>query len=266
MVDAHRLYAPDCLSTGRARGSLVERLSAQTALRRLAALILVITMGSLAYRNNYYLNIPSVFSSGWLNRIYAESGKSEIKIHITLDGVPWYYVFASPSINKSIFWPFSNWTSSRARQVHVFVDTENGEDDWRNSYEKNRVTGDEHWRLVWENILFVMFGDSWPENDQNYLLHRITTDFRWPWMPLFLLVVATSLWRWHDTLQRPLLPILIISWFLLQACSLLVVNEGRYRKPMEGLLIAQWMVIIDQKRQRARPRLLASDDHGTTVS
>jgi hypothetical protein len=32
--------------------------------------------------------------------------------------------------------------------------------------------------------------------------------------------------------------------------SLLVVNEGRYRKPVEGLLIAQVLVLFDRRRER----------------
>jgi len=218
-------------------------------------LILVITMGPLAYRNNYYTHMLSPFGSGWLNRIYAESGKRTISLHIIRDDAQWYYSFSSPSINRTPLWPFSNWTLSRTGTVNVFADLSNSEEDWRKAYEQTRVEGAERWKLHWENMLIVMVGDSWPDDNQAYLSGRASVDFRWPWIPLFLLIVGIGIWRWRDTLQRPLLPMLIVTWFLLQACSLLVVNEGRYRKPFEGLLVAQLLMIIDQKRQSTARKL-----------
>ncbi|CAK0755330.1 PMT_2 domain-containing protein [Gammaproteobacteria bacterium] len=214
-------------------------------------LILVVALGPLAYRNYYYLHMLSPFGSGWLNQIYAESGKSEIKLHIVRGNVKWHYGFGSPSINRTLLWPFSNWVPSRTGRVNVLIDVDNGEKDWRDAYEQSRVEGVERWKLRWENILLAMVGDSWPDANQDYLSARASMDSRWLWSPLFLIIVGVGIRRWRETWQRPLLPILIVAWFLVQACSLFVVNEGRYRKPFEGLLISQLMVIIDQKRQRA---------------
>jgi hypothetical protein len=40
-----------------------------------------------------------------------------------------------------------------------------------------------------------------------------------------------------------LLPGLTLVWLVFQGLLLLSVNEGRYRKPLEGLLVAQSLVV-----------------------
>ena len=64
----------------------------------------------------------------------------------------------------------------------------------------------------------------------------------------FLLVVVPAVARLRATLRQPLLPALIVIWFFFQASSLLAVNEGRYRKPLEGLLVAQVLALLDSSR------------------
>ena len=49
---------------------------------------------------------------------------------------------------------------------------------------------------------------------------------------------------------KPLIPTLILVWLLIQGLSLLVVNEGRYRKPLEGLLITQTLLFWDLAKRR----------------
>lgn len=41
---------------------------------------------------------------------------------------------------------------------------------------------------------------------------------------------------------------MIVLWFVLQGLGLVVVNEGRYRKPFEGLLIAQLLLLAGSFR------------------
>ena len=93
-----------------------------------------------------------------------------------------------------------------------------------------------------------MLGPSWPDSDPRSRVAQIANGMRWIWAPLFLLVVILAVARPHATLKRPLLPALIVTWFFFQASSLLAVNEGRYRKPLEGLLVAQVLALLDSSR------------------
>lgn len=219
--------------------------------------ILLAALGPLTYRNYVYTHMIMPYGNGWLTKIYAESGKREILLNLRRDGALWRYSFTTPAMDRTPLTPFSQWTPSRSGAVVVNVDMAKGIDDWKTTLEQTAVHGAERWKLRGENFLMVMVGDSWPDNNNDYLSGRASIDFRWPWIPLFLLVMGVAIYHWRDTLRRPLLPVLITVWFVLQACSLVAVNEGRYRKPLEGLLVAQLMVLIEQRRQRRAARATA---------
>ncbi len=230
----------------------------------LSALILATALTPLAIRNYAFLNLWAPHGNGWLTRIYSESGKREILLHFQRNGARWEYGFTSPTMDERPFdfthdWEDSllskwracpaflrsDWKSSRTGTVHVFVDFTHGTKDWEASLKQNAVTGEARWKLRLENIAYLFQGNSWPDNNRRYFMGWLANLSRWLWFPLFLCVVSISLLRWRDCLQKPLLPLLIIIWFFFQAWLLVSVNEGRYRKPAEGLLIAQTLVLID---------------------
>ena len=101
-----------------------------------------------------------------------------------------------------------------------------------------------------------MLGESWPDKNPESRVADVALATRWVWAPLFVLVMAVAAFRFRKMLARPLLPMLIVTWFGFQAVSLLAVNEGRYRKPLEGLLVAQVLVLCDgwvvSRRRRSR--------------
>jgi hypothetical protein len=173
-----------------------------------------------------------------------------LRLRLRRDGAAWGYGFTTPAMDRTPFEPLSDWTPSRRGTVFVDVDLDAGARDWRAALAATAVHGQERLRLRLENLIDVLCGDSWPDNNRAYLMGAVQIEFRWVWAPLFLLVIAWSAWRWRATLQRPLLPVLITAWFLVQAISPLSVNEGRYRKPFEGLLIAQLLVLMDQRQRR----------------
>lgn len=210
-------------------------------------LITCILLVPFAYRNYHYTGMGIPYGNGWLNKIYAASGRGEIHLDLTRDGAHWIYYFSSPSMNTYPLAPLLNWTSSRSGSVEVVVDLNQGSEDWRRVYQETTLQGLEKWKLRWENILMLMVGDSWPDNHQSYFSGRASIASRWVWIPLFLITISLCVWHWEVTLKHPLLLALILVWFLLQACSLVAVNEGRYRKPVEGLLIAQLLIWIDQR-------------------
>jgi hypothetical protein len=149
----------------------------------------------------------------------------------------------------------SEWKSSRTGTVDVYVDFTHGSRDWAKSLEQNALVGSARWKLRAENITYLFQGRSWPDNNRAYFMGWLANLSRWLWIPFFAAVILLSAWKWRCCLEKPLLPLLIATWFFFQAWLLVSVNEGRYRKPIEGLLVAQTCILVDhlcrnrQKRQ-----------------
>ena len=218
-----------------------------------SVVLIVAVLAPVSVRNYYYVKLWEPQGNGWLNKIYAESGAREIQIHLTRDGAVWLYGFGSPSIDSRPLAPFSDWTSKRAGLVEVQVDFNNGQKDWKTAYEKTAKHGLERWRLHLENIVFLFFGNSWPDNNPNYTIGAAANLSRWIWAPLLLLTACVFFRRFRENLREPLLPLLIAVWLFFQAWMLLVPNEGRYRKPFEGMLVAEVLLLVDL-RLRRNPR------------
>ncbi|MFT3782900.1 MAG: hypothetical protein QM790_12905 [Nibricoccus sp.] len=245
--------------------------------------ILAVVLVPLAIRNHSFIYLWAPHGNGWLTRIYAESGKREILLHFQRNGARWEYGFTSPMMDEHPF-DFTNdwndsllgkwrdcpsflrsdWKSSRTGTVHVSVDFTHGSKDWEESLKQNAVSGSARWKLRAENIVYLLNGNSWPDNNREYFMGWLANLSRWLWIPLSLVVVSVSLVKWRLSIQKPLLPLLITTWFFFQAWMLVSVNEGRYRKPIEGLLVAQALVLIDawcrnsQKRQNQTAELQAN--------
>jgi hypothetical protein len=207
--------------------------------------VALLIMAPFAIRNYEYFKLWSPIGTGWPIQIYAESGRRDIRLELVRGSNSWWYVFGSPSMYARQLAPLSDWDSKRTGSVSISIDLAKGPDDWRAAYVKNAVVGWERIRLRWENIVLVMLGISWPDSNPEWWVARNAVAMRWVWAPLFLLVLGWAAVRYRATLERPLLPILIVTWFLFQAVSLVSVNEGRYRKPLEGLLIAELLVLLD---------------------
>ena len=227
-------------------------------------LILSVTLTPLAIRNYAFLHLWAPHGNGWLTRIYAESGRREILLHLERDGARWEYGFTSPMMDERPFdfssdwndgllslWRKcpsilqSDWKSSRTGTVHVPIDLTHGTKDWKTVLDQTAQTGTRRWQLHAENLAYLFQGNSWPDNNREYFMGWLANLSRWLWIPIFTTVVLVSLWKWRCILEKPLLPLLIAAWFLFQAWLLISVNEGRYRKPVEGLLIAQVCVLAE---------------------
>jgi hypothetical protein len=216
------------------------------------AVIVLALCVPLAIRNYEFVNLWSPLGSGWPNQIYATSGAHDIHLHLTRDGAVWDYQFGSPSLYAPQLAPLSAWAPNRAGIVNVSADLREGARDWRAASEANALHGVARLRLQFENLVLVMLGESWPDKNLDCQVVRAALAMRWIWAPLLLLVAVAAALRWRDTLCRPLVPILIVCWFVFQAVSLLAVNEGRYRKPLEGLLVVEIVVLADGSRRLSR--------------
>jgi hypothetical protein len=215
---------------------------------------LIIALGTVpfAVRNHDFLGLWSPLGTGWPNQIYAESGKRDLQIEIARDSAKWNYVFRSPSELSKPFDPLSSWQSRRDGVVSVSVDLRKGNTDWEYASKKTAVHGLARLQMQWENVLLVMFGQSWPDNNFAFTVARAEHGMRWLWAPLLVLFFLAALFRPRTVFSRPLVPMLIVAWFFFQAVSLIAINEGRYRKPIEGLLIVEGLVLLDIALSRRR--------------
>jgi hypothetical protein len=223
-----------------------------------ASILIVLSMTvPFAIRNYHYLHLWTPFGTGWPNQVYAGSGRRTIHLDLVSEIGGWAYEFGSPSLYGKPLAPLSDWESKRTGTVKISVDFRKGADDWRSADEANAAHGSERLWLRWENLILLMFGPSWPDNNPEFLVARLADAMRWVWAPLFVAVVVASAIRYRTSLARPLMPVLIVTWFAFQGVTLLVVNEGRYRKPLEGMLVAQVLILLDRTRPPGR-RVVAS--------
>ena len=215
------------------------------------SLILLCPAAYYCYR---VLNIPSPFGFPEMNRIYFESGKKAIKAHYSKNNGAnkWDYIFQSPSVESEPFYPFSNWTSARsqAADVEIHVDLDKGLDDWLREGQKHKGDLRLHLQMLSENAVMILFGRSWPDETSRKFLFVPHDWLRFLWAPLAMLVLAGNLWILSKHRRMDMLPTLVTVTLVFFFCLPAAVGEGRYRKPLEGLLVANalWLAVSRKKR------------------
>jgi hypothetical protein len=183
----------------------------------------------------------------YLNEIYAASGKRDISIDT---GPAGSYVFSSPSFYNPTFYPFSDWISDRSGVFDIHVDLNRGRSAWRSELERARAQRTfPRWRQRWDDFLFLLFAQSWPDNDRGTLSGWLSVWNRWLWLPL-VLAVAWGVARGRFQGREWLLPICGFGVFALLAVQSEGAMEGRFRKPLEPIFLAAVIVIAYRSRHR----------------
>jgi hypothetical protein len=219
-------------------------------------LLLGLILGPLTYRGFERVHIFAPSGLGMLTKVYGISGKQEINLEFHREGAVWYFGFWSPSMGSEPFEPLSHWKSQREGVVKVYIDVDKGYEDWNIALRENAMTLDRALWIVKENLIFLFFGESWPDSDRSEFLGEINYQMRWIWVPLSLAVLAWTLVCRRSQRRHLMLPAIILTWFIMQGLMVITVNEGRYRKPFEGLLVAQMVFLAGTCRRR--PELEAS--------
>src|SRR5262249_49802092 len=147
------------------------------------------------------------WGNGWLTRIYAESGRREVSVHLRRDGAQWSYGFTAPSMVQQPLAPLSSWTSVRTGRVSFDIDLSHGAADWRAALQANAVHGGQRWWLRWENLLQIMVCESWPENNSAYVSGSAANAVRWVWAPLLLMVIGGCVRYRRAVARLPLIPV-----------------------------------------------------------
>lgn len=193
----------------------------------------------------------------YLSEIYSASGKHDISIDAgELGG----WGFGTPSFYNPTFYPFSDWTTDRRGTAYIRIDVSRGRASWIE--EKKRLQSERTfpWRRQYEeNLLYLLFGQSWPDNDPNALSGLATVWTRWLWPPL-MLVVAWGVLRRGFRGREWLLPACALGMLLSLAVQRDGIIEGRYRKPIDPVLVAAAIVLY----HRTRPGRYPSSLHDTS--
>lgn len=218
-----------------------------------SALLLALVLGPLAYRSYQQLRILAPHGNSKLVSLYTRSGQKRINIHYSRGGARWNYWFSSPATGEKPLAPLSDWRTARRGDVEVHIDLDRGGEDWQKALAENPLTLSKYLWIVKENLIYLFFSPSWPDNNTDRTLDNINIQMRWLWAPLTLLLLAATAIYWRRLRGQRLLPALLLIWILVQGLLPISVNEGRYRKPAEGLLIAQAVLLLGLAARRRRP-------------
>lgn len=215
-----------------------------------SSLLLVLIMGPLTYRSYQTVGHFAPHGMGHLAAIYGMSGKKEIVLHTSRAGSHWTHSFGSPSTGAKPFAPLSDWRTQREGKVIVNVDLSKGSEDWSKAYEQVEMDWHDLWWITKENLIFLFFAPSWPDNNAERLVDNLNIHMRWLWAPSFLLALIGTVVLRRRLRGNWMLPAVLLSWFMVQGLLPISVNEGRYRKPFEGLIVAQIILLAAAARGR----------------
>jgi hypothetical protein len=220
----------------------------------LSLALLAAVLVPLAGRSWSIARLLSPHGSGQVAYLYLLGGSRSLWIDFTRSGGKerWTYGFVSPSISHPPLAPLSRWTGPRRGELRFPIDLDAGARDWQAAKASLPPWGG--WRaleLTGESLVHLFFGPSWPDTDIEGNLHRdigtLNYWMRWLWAPLALVCAVLITLQWQRQRER-LLPALLLTWIVVQGLVPLSLNEGRYRKPFEGLLIVQALVLAGGTR------------------
>lgn len=205
-------------------------------------------------RTEKYLGFAAPFGNPWLTNIQHRSGAKTIRINFNHG----HWSFSSPSCYMQPFEPLSPWTIRRAlddSSVEINIDSKNGNRDWKSAYENLPKDWKEWFAQLGENILLFLFAPSWPDNNVNEWDGWLANISRWMWAPIIFFVIECNI---RSFLARKFyfIPVATTSFLLLLMFQNLATAEGRYRKPLEPLLIMNiiWSLSIKENERPSGTR------------
>jgi hypothetical protein len=200
-----------------------------------AGLLIFALTAPNACRSRSLIGFPAPLGSGVIAALQHKSWAT--RIQITWDQVN--LEFGSPSSYIAPLAPLSDWRTKPGREDSTFaidVSRANGFRDWKAASDSISADPSSWFRRWHENILLFLFAPSWPESNDTFWIGRINLWQKWLWAPLIAAILAGNLvfalrGRFH---------VVAIATTVL-ALLLLFQNEypmeGRYRKPLEPLIL-----------------------------
>lgn len=206
-------------------------------------LLLGLIMGPLTYRSFQIMHIFAPHGVGHMNMIYAKSGARSIEMQYEREGARWGYIFQSPAAEAKPFEPFSDWQSQREGRVYAYVNVDKGISEWDRELAKQTIDFDKYLWMTRDNLALLFFSESWPDSNRARTIGEINYQTRWIWALFFIACIIAAAIKWPQQKHYLMLPAIILAWFIVQGLLPISVNEGRYRMPFNGLIIA-WIVLL----------------------
>ena len=229
----------------------------QLAMGAVLALVMLVPQG---FRSKAELGFVAPFGNPWLTRIQLRSGVRTM--HFSFDapsGGPVHlnpevrhieFEFGSPSAYIRPLEPLSHWVMRRAignTSATVAINADHGDRDWKAAYDRFGRDTDE-WLAEWrENIVLFLFAPSWPESGIWLWDGYIEYLCRWMWAPLILIVFVLD-GREFANRRFDLIPVATILFTLALGLQNVVITEGRYRKPVEPMLLLNLVWVLSRKK------------------
>lgn len=213
-------------------------------------LLVIMLLLPNALRTRRYLGFFAPLGNSWIVKIQHYSGAREVKIEFGANK----FKFASPSVTIQPLEPLSPWAIRRAWEdtaVKIKIDPAKGEDDWQRAYQALDVGWKERSLQLMENVVLFLFSPSWPDGNRHEWDGWVTHHFRWLWAPLIFFVLECNLREfWRQ--QFHLIPIAVTIFILFLVFQNFATTEGRYRKPLEPLLLINlvWSVMPSASSRR----------------
>ena len=213
-----------------------------------------------AVRSKEILGYFAPFGSGYIACIMHESGAT----HTRFETKRGSWRFSSPSCYIEPLEPINRWRIKRGVievNHEVRVDLSRGRHDWVNALSAAHRTPWEWCVHGWENVILFLFAPSWPDSGRDHLSGWLNHHSRWLWAPLLFQVVVGN---FSLFLRRQFDPIpvatSVILLFLMFQNSFTM--EGRYRKPLEPLLILNVIWLWSPAGKKGRRASVANSESG----
>lgn len=208
--------------------------------RALAATVLIIVMlVPNAIRSKQLLGYSAPFGNVLLPQIYHRAGTRTFRIETGKT----VGVFGSASCYVQPLASLSPWMMERAYNnstVTIRVGRAVGDRDEQRVYQEIHVSWRDRFVRWWENILLFLFAPPWPDSNMKTWLGWINYWQRWLWAPLIFILLDINL-QYFRAKRFHLIPVATTVFLLAVACQNLTVMEGRYRKPVEPLLLLNFV-------------------------
>lgn len=206
----------------------------------------------LSLRTHRLLHVWDPFGFPEMSRIYMESGKRTLRFDISRNNgaYRWTYEFGSPALYEQPLEPVSDWHSNREGIVQFSIEEDRGRADWDRALRNLETSWSGRLRLRIENYIFFNFAPSWPDNNPDRMWDRAAVSMRWIWAPLALVVILANIYYRHELAlsEAGVFAILTAAaWALTPLVP--AIMEGRYRKPVEGLLLMNLLLLIACRRR-----------------
>lgn len=175
------------------------------------------------------------------------------RIRVEWDGAG--YHFMSPSNTIAPLRPFSAWQGKAARdQSEVFYRLSRGSrgEDWKGVLAHNPRPLAVRLRQIEENAIQGIVADAWPDSTQGSLVGMAQVHARWLWPPIVLVLAGGCIHALARRRTPAPLAAAGVLYLIFIAVQPLAQVEGRFRKPVEPILLLALVQQVQDRRQPGR--------------